>query len=1112
MKRVLLLFVFILLTQTFATKRTLTLLEVKRGPGINSDQVTFLQNKADSILKTLNLFDIRPKTAMTVLIDKLGGCKKDDCYNSAAKEVGIHLLASIGLFKQRTEYVATLYVFDTELGEQVMEYSEKLPGEIDLVSDSWVEKFLMQLEPMAVAAEEVAVKEANADEAAQKATVIMEDELSGKLTKDKSPYLLIRNVVVPANAVLEIDPGVTLLVSGDYVSIVVYGQLMVKGTRENPVIIKSAKKDAKQWDWDRIYIRGNTRSYLNYCIISNSNYGVCVDNGNVTLSECRFIRNSISCVYAYMSEVSISNTEIGSGHIIGINVDRGSSVLVDSGSIRNSNRAVVCQSFGKLEMSRTRIENNDIGVVADQNGLVELKDIHVSDNRIGVLSQLPIKEGKLFMVKGNDENMKIMDKSEAQKFFVKPERVASVRAKEKEFNDTTGFKSGFSSAPSRGESLAARLGLLGQVSLGMTYRQVNDLNNSVHSGVADSALPHQATYVPGLRPELQLYMQSKVGDRSSDFTLNGYGNYNGNRTQGAGGETHLENLNAYRSLQKIEVVNLTTNIPNHEFILGDFTESGSELSIASRQIRGLKWQGKLNAKPNRALDVEVLGGQSVIPYERGLKPDMLDSNTTPVRQEWLGMGSVKTKAGPDLVVGAHYIYSRQVDDPLLVPGIHFDSTELYGADPKLASMSGGFTAQMIFNDKYSAYAEIDAGYADTLSVDVDSSDVNPINYSKDTTIHHGIGLDNLAALAGLDYSLRGFTGNIEYLRAQNQFYSGGNPSIKPVVGNFQKAQFTGGKTFDLNLLNGKIKAVDLSTAFDWEAVGSEENGIKADTLGKDRLVLIDTSESGRKAEFEAYGNQDFRYQPMENKIKGALGLKIPVADFSFEPAFTYYYETKPLLKIDVKSQTVTATVDGVDKTVTATEYADAESRVQVGTVLVFAPPFANKTISNMRYKLEYERIFIDDKNDFDVDSIKWSKNDGYQQRVKGSFAAKFLKKRLANKFDAGYRYKEKKERTEKKTTINVLDKLSVDVIPRKIILNIQGYFSKTTTDYIESETDASINELQKLYGGESEIKWSITPMFSVSARGGYENGFDDSESGSENYDTVYGGFTLNLLF
>jgi hypothetical protein len=144
--------------------------------------------------------------------------------------------------------------------------------------------------------------------------------------------------------------------------------------------------------------------------------------------------------------------------------------------------------------------------------------------------------------------------------------------------------------------------------------------------------------------------------------------------------------------------------------------------------------------------------------------------------------------------------------------------------------------------------------------------------------------------------------------------------------------------------------------------------------------------------------------------------------------------------------------------------------------------------------------------------VKWSKNDGYQQRIKGSVAAKFLKRRLSNKLDAGYRYKEKKERAEKKSTINVLDKFTVDVIPRKMMLNIQGYYTTTSTDYIDVESAAPVKELQSLYGGETEIKWGLTALFSISLKGGYENASDDSESGSENYETFYGGLTVNYLF
>ncbi|MFH0919072.1 MAG: hypothetical protein V1913_01805, partial [Fibrobacterota bacterium] len=377
----------------------------------------------------------------------------------------------------------------------------------------------------------------------------------------------------------------------------------------------------------------------------------------------------------------------------------------------------------------------------------------------------------------------------------------------------------------------------------------------------------------------------------------------------------------------------------------------------------------------------------------------------------------------------------------------------------------------------------------------------------DTVIHRAIDENNVAGLAGVNFSIKGFSGNVEYLRAENQFFTGGNPSIKPTVGPLQKAKFAGSRVYELNLLNGKFKTLELNTAFDWESSVSEVVGIKADTLGVDKITLIETDVDARANEYKTYVNTDFIYQPVENKLKAGLGLKMAIGDFSVEPGGSFYYETKPLLKVDAKSKTTTLTVNSAEQTVTATQYDDAERRTQVLAAVVWNSPLNTPLVSGLRVKAEYERLFINDLNDYDVDSTKWNKNDGYQQRIKGSVSNRFLKRRFSNKLDASYKYKEKKDRGEKKTTYNVSDKFTVDVVPRKLSLGINGYYLTTGTEY-----SASTTETQTLYGGESELKYSLSSMLSVSGKGGYEYGYDDAASGSENYKTFYGGVTANYLF
>ncbi|HEX7511288.1 MAG TPA: hypothetical protein VF335_08310, partial [Chitinivibrionales bacterium] len=104
----------------------------------------------------------------------------------------------------------------------------------------------------------------------------------GKFEKENGPFLLQGSVIVPSGEVLEFGPGCTIFMGGNYPTITVFGQLIVKGTAAQPVIFQSANPKPNPWDWDRIYCRSRNRSVFEHCIIRHSNYGIYVENGSVS--------------------------------------------------------------------------------------------------------------------------------------------------------------------------------------------------------------------------------------------------------------------------------------------------------------------------------------------------------------------------------------------------------------------------------------------------------------------------------------------------------------------------------------------------------------------------------------------------------------------------------------------------------------------------------------------------------------------------------------------------------------------------------------------------------------------------------------------------------------
>lgn len=1083
-----------------------------KGNGVTASETKAFQEKFVKSVKSMgDLFDFIDIAKINKLSTAMGGCENSDCYRRIAKELGVNLVVSVRLNKNRDDYIASYSVFDTEFGDEVFNHSEKLPGTVSKVSSSWIRGFSSQLEPLGYA---VHSSDGSDAEEAAKATIILDDQLTGKLSRDKSPYLLVKSIVIPAGQVLEIEEGVRILIGGKNTSIVCYGQLFVNGTVANPVVFRSSKKEPNSWDWDRIYVRGNTRSHFRHCVIMHSNFGLCVENGNLMLAGCSFEKNSITAMYFRQADVQIERSIIGKGHIMGIHVDGGSRVSIDSGSIKGCSRAIIVQAYGRISVKGTRLENNDYAVALDSRSFVDLLDVLVYDNRVGILSDVDIPKNRLLTVRGNDENFRLGTRKELMGLFARPEMLTAVKVREKALLvDTATFEKGFSSTITRGESFAARWGIIGQLNGGLAYRSVTDLNREVHTGSSIDETPHQSTYVPGIRPEVQLYMQSKVGDRELDLTFNAYGNYNSPRLQPLSGEPsgdpNLRTLEAYRNLQKIELINISASLPGRSLFLGDFSENISDLSVSSRQIRGIKYLQNFDLTDERKATAFFSFGQSSLPWPKGLKPDMLDSNTTPARQEWLGCAAAKGEVIRDFKVGANFVFTRQIDNPLLFPGLSFDSTDLYGADPKISALSWSVTGHRYINRYFSAYVELAAGYGDTLSVDVDSSDIT-LAHSKDTLIHRPIDEKNIAGMIGLEYQWNGFTGLLEYIRAENQFYTGGNPSMKPSVGALQKARYNLARTIELERFKAHIPSVDLAIGLDWEGAVSEEVGIKVDTAGPKGYSIFGLSEAEKLNLIASKSNPDFSYHPFENRFRGSLSLRIPISVFSIEPELSYYHESKPLLKRDSISKQISVSVDGQEKKVVASEYVDAESRKQLGLGLLWAPGYGNEFISNMRLKINLEGILIEDFNDGDVDPLKWSKNDGSQKKIKGSLSTRIWKRKFNNKLESSWRSKTKKEREELMTTVSLMDKLSFDIIPRKIQIGINGYYTKDVTNYVDNSV--SITDIKKVYGAELECKLSLLTSVSLTAKSGYEYGYDNASGGAENYKTYFGGVSANYLF
>jgi hypothetical protein len=124
----------------------------------------------------------------------------------------------------------------------------------------------------------------------------------GNTTLDsaKSPYIIDKDIVVPAGQQLTIQPGTALLFS-PYTGITVFGSLKVNGTQDRPVLFSSVKdtifnknkEDAPApFDWNGITIDEQAGDiHLKCARISYSTYGIKCQYPGIVIEQSIFRHN-----------------------------------------------------------------------------------------------------------------------------------------------------------------------------------------------------------------------------------------------------------------------------------------------------------------------------------------------------------------------------------------------------------------------------------------------------------------------------------------------------------------------------------------------------------------------------------------------------------------------------------------------------------------------------------------------------------------------------------------------------------------------------------------------------------------------------------------------------
>ncbi len=210
---------------------------------------------------------------------------------------------------------------------------------------------------------------------------------------------------------------------------------------------------------------------------------------------------------------------------------------------------------------------------------------------------------------------------------------------------------------------------------GRASLQVVNVDYDTSSAIKPDSIPADAyaktTLVPGLQQKLNLALFART--QNMDITLLG--------------DIRNDTWNKLENLDNINRLTLNARIGSHEFIVGDFFESGSELYMLSREIRGAKAHVNFEnlGNSNAFIESEVAGGQVQREYAVGSRlPDLYHQYETAGQfRRYFVNGMLRAGNRNLFNIGLKYLYAtddeNSIDDSFNEPL----SNQNYGATASL---------------------------------------------------------------------------------------------------------------------------------------------------------------------------------------------------------------------------------------------------------------------------------------------------------------------------------------------------------------------------------------------------------------------------------------------
>ena len=900
-------------------------------------------------------------------------------------------------------------------------------------------------------------------------TVLPAGVLFGTFTKDDGPFLIEGNVIIPSGQVLEFGQACTVYVGGDYSTITVFGQLFARGTADEPVVFMSANRNAQPWDWDRIYCRSRNRSLFEHCIIRHSNYGIYVENGSAGIFNCRFERNSLSGVVVKNGDLSISNTFFSGGHVVAINLFRGAIVSAESLFVRDNITGVSCAPQSQLKLTGGYISANTNGIIAAEGSSIEIVAAEISRNKTGVITEKEIPRKFREMVYANLVDVKITPPEEMKGLLKEPQPVASIVVPKTSVVPKLSpeFKEGFTALNVPQEPTAS---FIGNVTTGFTWfmphstvhpkdRDTTETYTEKNDGTVDTLrtierIMRRQTKYPGEQSDkwfsgVQPELQFFANGRRNNADINLLMDLYGNQW-----------LSTDNYLGK-NMFNLSMNYAQQSLVIGDFFESASETSIPGRQMTGVRYSGKYleMGKGEKRVEFKLAAGETEIAKDSGDHEIFVYNQTVDTgmskRQQITYIAELNVRPNMFSSLSARGIISHdQTDKPLFRKALS-DPAAVDPVSAQTGCISGNI---FLLNRKVELFGEIDLGSADTIS-DSSAENIAWYNPKVEKAVPKVFSLFNrddffnhYATTIGSRADISGYHANLKYIQIAPSYYSAGDPYLV----NWRK-----NVTASINRPVNKNMDVTASYEFD-------------------RTILKGFS---------------------DEQTPNVTDLNIVSLNSAYEmgegkPSFSVDY-TLQHKRNDARESVVR------EDTSYSEDYKEKELSNRVS--LEGKQTFNNGIAYSLRYQLLWDNDYGEHPDEFLNDE-----GDRVHNAVSGWFSLK-VKRIIRNKTSFRLAMKYENRDSLRAYQYKLSDRLSVQIIPRKLNCTVSGEYSfKSEKEYEVSAWQLPL--LTKYYSGEVEVKYSFTARLTCSVKGRYEKSYDDIPGSSENYSAPLFGLHLTYLF